>query len=137
MPNSTLNKSTHFLGELITGTIVISVDTEDPADPPIDILNAGLQMIVKENFTDSDEDALANLTIGNGLEITSNTSTLYDVVYRIPGSATQDLTAPSDRDSKREIYYEINITFDGEVDSDVLEIGTIKIETRRVKSDFS
>jgi hypothetical protein len=35
------------------------------------------------------------------------------------------------------IVYEINIAYDGDSDSDVLEIGIIKIDTTRVKKDFS
>lgn len=128
-----LNKATYYKGEAIRGHFEITVDQADPAIPSINLLNAGLEMILKLNKTDLDLDALAILTPGNGLEIIENTEILYTVVYRIPGSTTASITPLTEKDNFRTIYYEINITYDGEVDSDVLEIGTIKIRTDRIK----
>lgn len=128
-----LNKATYYKGEAIRGHFEITVDQADPAIPAINLLNAGLEMILKLNKTDSDASALAILTVDNGLEVVENTEILYTVVYRIPGNTTATITPLSEKDNFRTIYYEINITYDGEVDSDVLEIGTIKIRTDRIK----
>lgn len=132
--NSNLDKSTWWIGEPISGYFIVSVDEIDPAIPSIDILNAGLEFIVKDNKAKSDDEALAFLTVGNGLEVVSNTDVLYNVIYRIPGSATADLEAPTVRDTSVTLYYELNITYSGETESNVLEVGTIKIRLDRVKS---
>jgi hypothetical protein len=134
MANSLLNKSTHYIGEVITGQFIITVDTETPAVPAIDVLAASLQMIIKDDVYNSDAEALAVLTVGDGLTVTENTSTLYDVIYKIDGDVTSNLEAPTPRENKVVLYYEINITYSGETYSDVLEIGTINIRTDRVKT---
>lgn len=128
-----LNKSTYWVGESIRGHFEITVDQLDPAIPPINLLNAGLEMIFKLNKTDLDSSALAILTVGDGLEIIENSEFVYTATYRVPGSATASITSTSDRETARTIYYEINITYDGEQDSDVLEVGSIKIRTDRIK----
>jgi hypothetical protein len=135
MANSLLNKSKHFIGEAIKGSFVITVDEEDPAIPEIDVLNASLQFIVKKSYDDADSDALVNLTIGDGITVISNTSVLYTCTYEIPGSATQNLSTTG-RDTIVELVYEINCTYDGESDSDVLETGILKMDTKRVKTTF-
>lgn len=134
MPNAELNKSKHFVGEPITGHFIITVDEEDPAIPSIDILESSLEFLIKDDKSKSDEDSLAILTIGDGLTVVSNTSVLYNVVYRIPGSVTSSLVAPSARETVVTLYFEINIIYDDETEANVLESGTIKIETNRVKT---
>ena len=134
MANSALNKSKHFLGEPISGHFIITVDEDDPAIPSIDILESSLEFIIKDDKSKPDSDALAVLTIGDGLTVVSNTSVLYNVVYRIPGSMTSSLVAPSARETVVTLYYEINITYDDETEANVLEAGTLKIETDRVKT---
>jgi len=135
MANSLLNKSKHFVGEAIKGSFIITVDSEDPPVPAISLSSAALQLIVKKSYSDADSAAIANLSVGSGITVVINTSTLYNCTYVIPGSATRDLVS-SGRDTIVELYYEIGCTYSGETDSDVLETGIIKIETRRVKSTF-
>lgn len=137
MANAILNKSKHYKGEAIKGSFIITVDTEEPAIPAIDVLNAGLQLIIKKSYEDSDANAIADLSVGSGITVTQNTSTLYSCTYEIPGSVTQDLVSSDSRNSVVELVYEINITLNGETNSDVLEIGTLRIETKRVKSTFT
>jgi hypothetical protein len=132
-----LNKSVYYKGEAIRGHFEILVDQTDPAIPSINLLNANLEMILKLNKTDLDVDALAILTPGDGLEVIENTEVLYTVIYRIPGSTTAPITPLTEKDNFRTIFYEINITYDGDVDSDVLEIGTIKIRTDRIKEIYA
>lgn len=134
MANSALNKSKWFLGEPISGHFIITVDEEEPAIPSIDILGSSLEFLLKDDKSKPDSEALAILTIGDGLTVVSNTSVLYNVVYRIPGSVTSGLVAPSARDTVVTLYYEINNTYDDETEANVLESGTIKIETDRVKT---
>lgn len=131
MSNDNLDKATFWIGEPIVGYFLVTVDTVDPAVPSIDILNAGLEFIVKNK---ADTLPLITLTIGNGLTIVENTSILYNVVYRIPGSITSNLVAPSARENTVTLFYELNITYGGETESNVLESGTIKIRTDRVKT---
>lgn len=133
MANILLNKSRIWKSEAIRGRFVITVDEVDPAIPAIDILGASLEMIVKDDKNKPDSEALALLTVGDGLEVVENTSLLYEVIYRIPGSATANLVAPNERETSVPVYYEINLTLENEEDSDVLESGTIRINTDRVK----
>lgn len=135
MANEALNKSSFYNGETISGEITITVDIDDPAVPAIDVLNAGLQFILKEpNKTDAE--AIANLTVGNGITVISNSNTLITATYSIPGVLTRDLLPPANEKSVT-LEYEINITYtDDSQNSDVLEIGSIKIRPR-VKDNFT
>lgn len=129
-----LNKATFFNGETITGSFTITVPTESPPVPPINVLNAGLQFLLKLPNT-ADNEALANLTVGNGITITSNTSSLIEGTYEIPGTATREVL-PTGRDTSVSLDYELLITYDGDTNFDVLEIGSLKIKPR-VKTEFN
>lgn len=134
MANESLNKASFYNGETIAGQIVITVDTEDPAVPALDVLNAGLQFILKYPDT-PDSEAIANLTVGSGITIISNTSTIIEATYQIPGTLTQNIL-PSGTDKAVSLDYEINISYQNDTEnSDVLEIGSIKIKPR-VKTTF-
>lgn len=135
--NNPLDKSKFFIGESIRGRLVVSVDETDPPVPAIDLLNSGLQLIIKKDFSDTDAEAIANLTIGNGITVVSSTSVLFECDYVIPGESTRNITAPSARNTSVDLYYEVNITYQGSTNSDVLETGKIKIETERVKTTFT
>lgn len=137
MANAELNKSTWYVSEPISGHFIISVDEEDPAIPSIDILNSGLEFILKDDKSKADSEALAVLTIGNGLEVIENTSILYNVVYKIPGAATRNVKPVNPRDTSVTLFFELNITYLNETESNVLETGTIKLRVDRVKSTFS
>lgn len=134
MSNAELNKSRHFIGESISGHFIISVDEEDPAIPSIDILEAGLEFIIKDDVFKPDSEALVILTVGDGLEVIENTQVIYNVIYRIPGIVTANFVPKSARETSVILYYEINCTFVGETESNVLETGTIVIQTNRVKT---
>ena len=133
MANILLNKSRIWKNESIRGRFVVTVDEVDPAIPAIDILDASLEMILKDDKNKPDSQALAVLTVGDGLTVVENTSLLYEVIYNIPGSATANLVAPSERETSIPVYYEINLTLDGEDDSDVLESGSFTVRLDRVK----
>lgn len=129
---TSLNKSQHFKGENISGEFTVTVLPDNPLSLITDLSGTVFQVLVKQNISDADTAALANLTVGSGLTITSSSTNEFKVSYIIPGSSTLSLTG-TDRNSIVEIYYEINATYSGETYSDVLEKGTIKIDTSRVK----
>ena len=134
MANSKLDKSTWWAGEPIAGNFIITVDQEDPAIPSIEILGSSLEFIIKDDKLKLDSDALAILTIGNGLEVVENTQFLYNVIYRIPGSMTSNLTPANARDPNITLFYEINLVYNDNDESSVLESGTLRIKTDRVKT---
>jgi hypothetical protein len=129
-----LNKSEHYKGENIKGFYEVVVHTSNPLSVVTDLTGTTFQLIVKEKITDSDANALANLTLVNsGLEVTAVSTTNYRVDFTIPGEATENLVSSgSNRNSLLEIVYEFNATYPGESQADVLDIGIIKINTNRV-----
>lgn len=126
MPNSLLDKSTFYKGEPIVGHFIITVDEEDPAIPSIEILNSSLEFVIKDDKLKSDSEALLTLTVDDGLEVVSNTPSLYNVNYRIPGSLTADLEPANARDTTITLFYKIKIIYEDETEFNVLESGTIK-----------
>ncbi len=127
-----LNKSKHYRGEKIKGEFKLTILPEDPLSLVTDLTGTTFQFILKKKLNDLDSQSLANLTLGQGLSIISSTPTEFKVEYLIPGNATSNLVG-TERQPIVEIYYEINATYLGETYSDVLEIGSIKIDTNRVK----
>lgn len=126
MSNSELDKSIWYRGEPISGSFVITVDQEDPAIPSIEILGSALEFVIKDDKFKPDSQALLTLTIGNGLEVVANTSVLYNVIYRIPGSLSATLQPINPRDTSVTLYYKIKIVYDDETEFNVLEAGIIK-----------
>lgn len=129
-----LDKSSFYNGETIAGSFTITAPETTPPEIAVSILNAGLQLILKVPG-ETDANAIANLSIGSGITIVSQTATLITATYVIPGTATQTII-PTGRETSVALRYEINITYDNDTNSDVLEIGSVKIKPR-VRTDFS
>lgn len=128
--------STYYVGEKISGSVRVTVNpASDP--PPIvsDLTGTTLQMMVKASMADADADALATLSEGSGLTVTSSAANEFVVDFAIPGSATAGLTVQS-TSTVASIFAEINALYTGETDLDVLEIYEFKIETARVRKSL-
>ena len=132
-----LNNSTWYKGEDIEGQLTLTVLPADPLSAITDLTGTTFQLIVKSSKDDLDSQALADLSLGNGLTLISGTADTYLLDFLIPGSATENLTPATTRDSVVKIEYEINATYPGRTYSDVLEVGTIKVETHRILSTLS
>ena len=127
-----LNKSKWYKGEDIRGQYIITVEPTNPLSVITDLTGTTFQLIVKLNLNDNDSAALADLSDGDGLTITSISSSNYTVDFNISGESTEDIISANSRNSIVDIYYEFNATYPGTTQADVLDTGTIRIETNRV-----
>lgn len=127
-----LNSSKHYRGENISGRFQLTVEPDNPLSLITDLTGSVFQLIVKKTLQDEDENALANLTLGQGLTIITDEESSQILDFEIPGSSTSSISSENSRTTIVEIHYELNVTYPNKISKDVLEIGKIKIETARV-----
>ena len=113
-------------GLIIKRGVPIDGNFTIPLKTGIDYTGCVLQIIGKLNVNDNDSKSIINITSNNGGIVPVLSSDKITATYKISGEATADL--PANRVTA--IHYELNLTYQDEDYSHVLELGRFAVVPR-------
>lgn len=124
------NNRERFVGEDLSGTFSIDI-TELPGSAQPSLTDIALRLIGKTQLSALDSSSVFDLSVGNGITISSNADGVVSGTWVIDGGLTADLT-PTGNSPRVIIQYEFLAYYSGNDDPTVLERDSFQLRADRV-----